>query len=125
MNQFSRFIMVGVLNTLLGYSIIFVCMYLAKMTPETSNVSGYVVGLIVSYILNRNFTFKSKQDRRGEILRFLVVFIISYVSNFVVLIILIHGIGLHKGVSQVFAGVVYVLASYLMNKYFVFKSVVC
>jgi len=59
--------------------------------------------------------FNSKQSRRGKIIRFLEVFILSYASNFVVLLILIHSMGVHKGISQVLAGVVYVFVSYLMN----------
>jgi putative flippase GtrA len=121
-NQFSRFLIVGVFNTLLGYSIIFACMYLAGMAPETSNIAGYAVGLVVSYILNRNYTFSSSQSRRGEIVRFLAVFVVAYASNFAILLILIHKIGIHKGVSQIVAGLVYVIASFLMNKYYVFKA---
>lgn len=122
MNQFSRFVLVGIFNTLLGYGVIFSCMYLANMSPETSNVAGYAVGLIASYLLNRSYTFKSKQSRPGEMIRFLIVFIVAYASNFAILIFLIHSINLHAGLSQVLAGVVYVAASYLMNKYYVFKA---
>ncbi|MHB8914787.1 MAG: GtrA family protein [Thiobacillus sp.] len=122
MNQLFRFLSVGTFNTILGYFIIFSCMYLAKMSPESSNVIGYAVGLITSYILNRKFTFNSTQDRRGEIIRFLAVFVIAYAFNFVVLVILVHRIGVHDGASQVIAGVVYVGTSYIMNKYYVFKA---
>jgi putative flippase GtrA len=123
MSQFFRYLAVGVINTLLGYCVIFACMYLAGMTPEASNVAGYAVGLVVSYVLNRYYTFNNKQSRRGEIMRFLAVFFVAYASNFAVLLILIHGIGTHKGISQILAGVVYVVVSYLLNKYFVFKTV--
>lgn len=122
MNQFSRFVLVGIFNTLLGYCVIFSCMYLANMSPETSNVAGYAVGLVASYLLNRNYTFNSKQSRPGEMFRFLIVFIVAYASNFAMLLFLIHSINLHAGLSQVLAGVVYVAASYLMNKYYVFKA---
>lgn len=112
---------VGMFNTILGYCVIFACMYLAKMSPEISNVSGYSIGLIASYILNRKYTFNSIQNRRNEIFRFLAVFIIAYALNFAVLLILIHWIDLHEGASQLMAGFVYVIASFIMNKYYVFK----
>ena len=121
MKQFFRFLTVGVINTILGYCVIFACMYVGKMSPESSNVAGYAVGLVASYTLNRGYTFNSQQNRRSEIVRFLAVFIIAYVSNFAILVIIIHKIGIHKGVSQVLAGLVYVIASFLMNKYYVFK----
>ena len=121
MKQFFRFVTVGVFNTILGYCVIFACMYLAKMSPERSNITGYAVGLIASYVLNRRFTFNSKQNRRSEIVRFLAVFAVAYTLNFAVLVILIHRLGLHEGASQVLAGLVYVVASFVMNKHYVFK----
>ena len=121
MKQFFRFLTVGVFNTLLGYCIIFACMYLAKMTPESSNAAGYGFGLFVSYFLHRNFTFKSKQRKIDEVTPFLVVFLIAYATNFVVLLFLIHKLNLNEGLSQVLAGIVYVATSFIMNKYYVFN----
>lgn len=122
MMQFIRFLLVGVFNTGLGYCVIFGCMYLAGFSAELSNALGYGVGLIVSYFLNRNFTFKSVQDRRTEMIRFVGVFLIAYAANFIVLTTLIHKLDVHPGISQVVAGVIYVAASYFMNKYYVFRS---
>ncbi|HJV84295.1 MAG TPA: GtrA family protein [Noviherbaspirillum sp.] len=121
MGQFIRYIIVGVANTIVGYGIIFGCMYLLGMSPEASNIAGYAVGLMVSYVLNRNYTFNSTQGRRTEFMRFLVVFAIAYGLNFVALLVLIHQLGVHEGVSQVVAGAVYVVSAFLMNKYYVFK----
>ncbi|WP_136417632.1 GtrA family protein [Herbaspirillum sp. ST 5-3] len=121
MGQFFRYIIVGVANSMVGYGVIFGCMYLLGLSPEASNVAGYAVGLVVSYVLNRTYTFNSKQSRRAEFMRFLVVFAIAYGLNFVALLILIHQLGLHEGASQIVAGVVYVLSAYAMNKYYVFK----
>lgn len=121
MKQLFRFLTVGILNTILGYCVIFACMYLVKMSPESSNVIGYSVGLIASYILNRKYTFNSKLNRRSEIIRFLAVFVVSYSLNFGVLVILIHRVEIHEGASQVLAGLVYVVSSFIMNKYYVFK----
>lgn len=123
MRQFLRFLTVGVINTVLGYCIIFACMYLAGLSAEVSNVIGYAVGLITSYLLNRNYTFRSKQRHHGEIVRFIAVFAIAYAANFIALIVLIRELGVHEGASQILAGAVYVLTSYAMNKFYVFRNV--
>jgi len=121
MRQFSRFLMVGVLNTLIGYFVIFSCMYVVELGPESSNIAGYATGLIFSYLLNRNYTFKSKQGQRSEIFRFVFVFFIAYASNFGVLLILIYGFKINAGASQIIASIAYITISYLLNKHFVFK----
>jgi putative flippase GtrA len=122
MKQFIKYLTVGVFNTILGYCVIFACMYLARMTPESSNIAGYIVGLFASYFLNRRYTFKSIQKRTGEIIRFVAVFLVSYAANFGILILLIHHLHIHEGVSQVLAGVVYVFSSFVLNKFFVFRA---
>lgn len=123
MNQFIRFILVGIVNSGLGYGIIFACMYLAGLSPELSNVIGYLIGLVVSYLLHRNFTFRSIKARRAEFVCFAVVFLIAYCTNLVTLIVLVRAMGVHAGLSQAIAGVVYIGTSYLLNKYYVFQPV--
>ena len=122
MKQFSRFLVVGMFNTVLGYCIIFACMFIFRMAPEVSNAIGYAVGLVVSYLLNKSYTFKTKSTRQGEFARFLAVFAVAYGLNFITLLFLVHRIEMHQGLSQVLAGIVYVFVSYLLNKYFVFKT---
>jgi putative flippase GtrA len=122
MKIFAKYLLVGLLNTALGYAVIFGCMYLAGWSAILSNVAGYSAGLMISYALNRTFTFRSTAKSHSEIVRFLLVFLISYLSNLGVLWTLIHQAGIHEGVSQVLAGIVYVVTSFLMNRFYVFKQ---
>ena len=122
MNQFSRFLSVGVANTALGYAVIFGCMYLAGLSPELSNAAGYAVGLLVSYFLNRHFTFRSAQRRSTEFVRFGIVFLVAYTANLAVLIVLVRTLEVHGGLSQLIAGVIYIGTAYLLNKHYVFRS---
>jgi putative flippase GtrA len=120
MKQLLKFAAVGVVNTALGYAVIFACMYLADLSAVTSNVIGYAVGLIVSYVLNRSFTFRSAAPPRREIIRFVAIFLLAYLANLAALVLLIRHAGVHEGVAQVIAGVVYFALSFLLNKYYVF-----
>ncbi|MGH9343841.1 MAG: GtrA family protein [Terriglobia bacterium] len=109
-------------NTLFGYGLICVCMYLAGMTPEISNVVGYASGLIVSYVLNKNYPFNSDDEGAQQIIRFIAVFGVAYAANLGVLFCLIHRLGLSKGRSQICAGIIYVVASFILNKCYVFRD---
>ena len=122
MKQFLRFAAVGVANTAIGYAVIFACMYLLKMGAVASNVVGYAVGLVVSYLLNRNFTFRSVAARAPELLRFVSIFLLAYLANLCVLMLLIRRLDMHEGVAQVLAGVAYFVLSFLMSKYYVFAG---
>ncbi len=122
MIQLSRFIIVGLANTALGYAVIFSCMYLVGFSPELSNAAGYSVGLISSYFLNRQFTFRSTHERGVEFVRFAIVFISAFMVNFAVLIVLVRFLAVHNFLSQVIAGIFYIGVTYFLNKHYVFRA---
>jgi len=121
MAQLFRYLLVGLFNTALGFAIIFSCMYLLDMSPLASNITGYLCGLVVSYFLNKFFTFKTTARSHSEMLRFLVVFAAAYLANVGMLLLCIDVLHLHEGLSQLVAGAIYVGASYFLNKYYVFR----
>jgi putative flippase GtrA len=126
MNSFLRFLVVGVFNTGFGYALIFAFMYLAGLSPELSNFLGYAIAILVSYLLNKYYTFAGGKLRaptsgRSELLRFLLVFAIAYAANYLCLLLLIYQFDVHPALSQILAGVVYVCLSYVLNAFFVFR----
>ncbi len=126
MGSFLRFLLVGVFNTCFGYSLIFGFMYLADLSPELSNFLGYAVAILVSFGLNKYYTFAGRKTQaadsgRKELLRFLIVFVFAYAANYGVLLLLIYQWDVHVALSQILAGVVYVGISYLLNAFFVFR----
>ena len=122
MNQFVKFILVGIANTSLGYAVIFSCMYLVGLSAVNSNIIGYFVGLTISYALNRGFIFKSQSKPKSEFARFLAVFLFAYLANLGVLISLLRYSDVNEGVAQVLAGLFYVFTTFLLNKYYVFRN---
>ena len=55
-----RFLLVGVVNTLVGAGIMFLLYNLAGCSYWLSSAANYIVGGIVSFCLNKYFTFQSK-----------------------------------------------------------------
>ncbi|KQV83976.1 hypothetical protein ASC90_00105 [Rhizobium sp. Root1220] len=122
MNQFLRYICVGVINSLLGYAVIFACMYLLSIDAVASNFIGYGFGIVVSFVLNKWFTFKTESRNISEPFKFALVFFLAYAANLVVLIALIDVFHVNKGFAQLPAGAIYIALSYLLNKHFVFSN---
>ena len=83
-NQLFRFSIVGVLNTILGLSVIYLLYNFFHVDYILSNIGGYLVGLINSFIWNKKWTFKSSKHFSKEIIPFLIVFGICYAVNLII-----------------------------------------
>lgn len=120
LRQGIRFGAVGVVNTVVGYSVIFAAMLGLGWSPLASNVAGYAIGLCCSFLLNRRFTFASRARLGPEAGRFVAAFAIAWLLNVVMLLAAIHYLGIPETWAQVLAGVVYTLAFFVLSKLFVF-----
>ncbi len=73
-----RFLLVGVVNTLVGYSVMFGLYNLAGLYRWgdlgywVSSAANYIVGSVVSFFLNKHFTFRSTEKGPGVVLRFIL-----------------------------------------------------
>ncbi len=75
---FLRFIAVGVVNTLFGSGIMFLFYNVFHFGYWISSASNYVFGSILSYFLNKNFTFRNTDKSPCVFLRFAVNILICY-----------------------------------------------
>ena len=120
--RLGRFILTGIANSAAGWTVIIACMTMG-MSGLAANASGYAVGLVLLFTLNRQWVFGVRGAvSRGEVVRFLTVFLIAYGANAAVLLVAQSVLGGDSPVAQVPAIVTYVLAFYLLSQRFVFRS---
>ena len=67
---FLKFVLVGVVNTLVGAGIMFLLYNLAGCSYWLSSAANYIVGGVVSYFLNKYYTFKNTERSWKQVLRF-------------------------------------------------------
>lgn len=75
---FLRFLLVGAVNTLVGTGVMFALYNLAGCGYWFSSAMNYVVGSVVSYFLNKYFTFKRTGRDAKMVLRFIVNISVCY-----------------------------------------------
>lgn len=113
--------MTGVTNSIVGFSVIFFCLFMGA-SGITANIIGYAVTLTCSFVLNRNYVFGvSGAISHAEVLRFLIVFITAYGVNLSVLLLTQSVLGEASAVAQVLAVAAYTLVFYSLSRWFVFK----
>ncbi len=67
-----KFLLVGVLNTLVGSGVMFLLYNLAHVPYWPSVCANYVVGSVVSYFLNKYFTFQNRERSWAQVVRFII-----------------------------------------------------
>lgn len=78
-NSFFRFLLVGVGNTLLSLVLMFL---LEDLGYWPSTAIAYVAGAIMSFFLNRWFTFHSQETMKRSALKFAVNVAVCYVLGY-------------------------------------------
>lgn len=80
--SFFRFVLVGIFNTLLGSAIMFGLYNLAGASYWVSSAANYILVSILSYILNKRFTFRHEGEVAASGFRFAlnigVCYLIAY-----------------------------------------------
>lgn len=126
--KLMKFIGVGVVNTLVGMAIMFGLYNLAGCSYWVSSATNYILTSILSYLLNKTFTFGNKDSVSSTALRFAV--------NIAVCYLLAYGIAkpltswLLSGASvtlrdncSMFVGMVLFTAlNYIGQRFFAFRS---
>ena len=73
-----KFLLVGVVNTLVGCGIMFGLYNLAGCGYWFSSAANYVLTSILSYFLNKHFTFKNTEKGWRPVVRFAVNIAVCY-----------------------------------------------
>ncbi|WP_294909415.1 GtrA family protein [uncultured Ruminococcus sp.] len=76
--KFWKFIMVGILNTIVGMGLQFLFFNLFGWGEWISSIVGYILGSILSYFLNKYFTFKNKEKGWKPIAKFALNIAVCY-----------------------------------------------
>jgi putative flippase GtrA len=121
--QLVRFSVVGGLNTALHF-VIFVVLFRALGVPMLlASGVGYCTGVINSYFMNRNWTFKAQgAPNRAEFLRFSLVNAAALGLNLAVLKACSGSVGLLPELAQAVAIVVSLATNFLGNKFWALRG---
>ena len=76
--KFIKFILVGIINTIVGSAIMFILYNIAGVGYWFSSAANYVIGSVLSFFLNKYFTFNVRQWSVFMIVAFVVNIAVCY-----------------------------------------------
>jgi polyisoprenyl-phosphate glycosyltransferase len=117
-----RYLLVGVVNTLVGLSTIYLAMYFLQMNLASSNAFGYTIGIMVSFVLNKKWTFDNQDHVVYSFLRYLLVLLVAYVANLATVLFADSHFDLNPYLSQALGIIPYTTIGFLGSRYFAFRE---
>lgn len=120
--QLIKFGIVGISNTLLTAITIWILLKVLHFNDYSSNIIGYIIGLVNSFIWNRKWTFASTAKVKDTIFKFILTFVISYLIQLGNLYLLIDYTEIDSYICQLISIVVYTVINFTLNKYYTFKK---
>ncbi|OGS93138.1 MAG: hypothetical protein A3K04_08435 [Gallionellales bacterium RBG_16_56_9] len=111
----------GALNTVGGFAVIFLLMWLG-VSPFIANVSGYLVGLILGFFASKKFIFRSEGHITSEGIRYLAAFLASFVLNLLVLRFALDSLHWNANLAQLLAAATYTAIMYPLTRWLVFHA---
>jgi putative flippase GtrA len=85
--QAMRFGAVGLVNTTVGLSAIYAFQFFFNAGPIIANMLGYAIGIVFSFILNRNWTFGKGNSGYQDLPKFLLLAGVCYLFNIAVVFV--------------------------------------
>lgn len=133
---FFRFLLVGCINTLVGYGVMFGLWNLAGLHKLgdpgywISSAANYIIGSIVSFFLNKHFTFRNQEKGAGVVVRFVVNISVCYLLAYGLakpaVRWILGGMGfsaqLQGNLTMLAGSCLFVLLNYFGQRFFAFKS---
>lgn len=120
-HQLSKFIFVGTINTALGYGLFSLFIYL-NIFYLVSLTLSHIIASFNSFLWNRYFTFKSKNNIKSEVRPFLIIYGIIYVVNYSLLFIAVQLLHQNPIISQLFVLALVTIISFIGQRNLTFKK---
>ncbi len=138
--KFWKFIFVGILNTLVGNGLKFLFILLLPFTGATNvlvaGVTSTALASVMSYFLNKHFTFKNTEKGIKPIIRFALNIALCYGIAYITMVPLtiyicntfelaMFGMTVEKTgelLSGLFESCMFVACNYIGQRFFAFKT---
>lgn len=123
-----KFGIVGVINTIFGTAIMFGLYNLAGCSYWLSSAANYFFGSILSYILNRNFTFQNKDSIAKTVPKFVINILVCYLLAYGIAkpaaLYMLQGysVVIQENVAMLVGMCLFVAFNYCGQRYFAFKE---
>lgn len=123
-----KFLVVGAINTLVGTGVMFLLYNLAHVPYWPSVCANYLCGGVVSFFLNKHFTFRNTERSLAQVGRFVLTVVVCMVLAYGLAKPAVRwalsgaGATIQENVAMLVGMVLYTALNYFGQRFFAFKE---
>ena len=120
--QIGSFLGVGVISTAIHYAILIGLVQIGGFEPVPSALCGFVIGGVVSYLLNRRHTFGSERPHKEAAWRFASVAGVAFVITYALMLLFVRAWLLPYIPAQMVTTGVVMIWTFAANRLWTFRD---
>jgi putative flippase GtrA len=123
-----KFLIVGIINTLVGTAIMFSFYNLLGLNYWVSSAANYILASILSYFLNKYWTFQNKDKSVKVVVKFIVNILVCYLISYGIAKPLARdalsgtGAKIQDNAAMFVGMILFTILNYLGQRFFAFKE---
>lgn len=123
-----KFLIVGILNTLVGTTVMFLAYNWLHLNYWISSAANYIIGSAVSYVLNKHFTFQNKDKSFKVLMRFVISISMCYLLAYGIAkpltmkVLSGRSVSIQENIAMIAGMSFFVVFNYIGQRYFAFKE---
>lgn len=122
LKKILKYGIVGLLGTFIHFGILLILVELFLIHPVLSSSIGFIVVVVISYFLNKKWTFQSENGGYNEFIKYLIVSCSGLVINTVIMYCSVNIFQFEYFVGQLIVTIVIPLSNYTLNSFWTFKE---
>lgn len=119
--SFVRYAVVGVCSNL-GLYLAYIGLSHAGIGHKTAMTVAFVLGILVTFVFNRNWSFQSSQPAKGAFVRYAATYVLGYLVNLAALVLLVDFAGYPHELVQALMVVLVATMIFVLQRRWVFAD---
>lgn len=121
--QLTKFIIVGIVSSIINYSFFYLLLSHFLFNYLLSSSIGFLCGMVIGFILNKNWTYDSKSTKSLKIIhKYIFVYLFSLLLSLIFLKITVEIIGINAEIANILAIFLTTCTNFVGTKFIVFKK---
>ncbi|MBD3789214.1 MAG: GtrA family protein [Campylobacterales bacterium] len=120
--SFFRYGLVGVYSVILDYILLYILYSIFGVSQNIAVTLAFFGSSVFNFLLHKNYTFKSKKSMMPELIKYIVLVVISY---FITLFLIDYLVGLNINiyVAKFITVMVVYIYGYIISKLFIYNRI--